>query len=186
MLSDPPRSVYIVLIVVTLILAARLFVWQTRRALWQALIPGGLLAALYMTDHFIEAPREEASRKMEAMAAAATASNPTGFVEHVSQSFDEGGRRKSDLAGSPAWGMIKQYKARVAVWGFTRNDFREICDTEIEIGFSAKGAVPDGQYIEKYVKARFVQDGDKQWRLRAIRFYNPLKPEEESPIPGFP
>jgi hypothetical protein len=107
-------------------------------------------------------------------------------MEHVSESFDEGGRGKRDLQNSPAWNLIRQYQARIVVWDFNRNSYKEINDAEIEIGFRAKASDPEGRFIEKYVKARFVRDGDQQWRLKGIKFFNPLNPEEAAPIPGFP
>lgn len=187
MFADPPRSLYLVLAVATIITGAVCAYHQTRRSFLAFFGIGSILLALYLLDTFVESPREESSRRVKLMAAAATQSNPRAFLEHVASTFEMNGRRKVDLESSPAWGLIRQYSARIAVWGFTRDDFRQVNDSEIEIGFSAKAEEGGGAFLQRYVRATFIREGDA-WRMNAIRFYDlkNLENLKEDPVPGFP
>jgi hypothetical protein len=166
-------------------LAAR---YQTRKSFLIFLAIASLLLALFLVDTFVESPREEATRRMQAMARAATEMRPEAFLEHVSTKFEKNGRTRDDLRTSHVWDLIRQFQARVSVWDFSRENFEAVSDSEIEIFFMAKGESAQGGMVLRYCKARFVRENDGAWKLKSIAFYNPGENgvRTEDPIPGFP
>lgn len=189
LIADPPTSVYLLLAVVAVGAAFYCFRTQTRRSL---LIVVGILLAiglLVLIDELIESPREEAVRRVEAMAEAATASDPVRFLEHLSPSFRYQGADRERVRVSPAWELIRQHQARVAVWGFGRGsqELEYPTENEIEIGFYAKAQVPTHEGLVRYIKARFARQPDGRYLLTTMRMYTPgLSLKTEDPIPGFP
>jgi len=187
-LSDPPQTVYLVLIGVAVgtgVIAARR---QDRKSLVPFAVALGVLLLVYLLDRVGESPREEATRKIYEMAEAATAADGDRFVEHVSKSFDYRGADRERVRKSGAWNEIKSRHARVAVWGFGQDAFERISDAELEIGFYAKAQTPDGQAVLRYIKARFVKDPDGQYRVKTMKFFNPAENglKSDEPIDGFP
>jgi hypothetical protein len=188
-LSDPTRGFYLVLIAFAVVAAVLVGVNRTRRRWLVFGSAAALLLAVYATDALVESPREEATRKVKAMADAATATDPNRFVEHVSPTFAAtGGATREKLRLSPVWGLIRERQARVAVWGFGHDSFDRISTTEVEVGFYAKAEADGGGMVMRYCKTRFVQDPDGQYRMSTIKFYNPADRgiHVEDPIPGFP
>jgi len=187
--SDPPQALYLILIagvIVTGTLAARN---QDRRSFIRLGIALGLLLVLFLVDRFFESPREEANRRVSAMAAAAMAANPDRFMENVSTSFEMRGANRERLKAAPAWGLIRNHRVRVAVWGFSPDTYEEINDKEIEVGFYLKVEVENPQGMAMWdSRARFVKDSDGQYRLKTVKFYNPAEGglNAEVAIPGFP
>jgi hypothetical protein len=187
-LSDPPPAVYLVLIGAVLVTGVIFARYQDRKRLRPLGVALALLGLVYLIDRIFESPREEATRKVEAMAEAATAADPTRFVESVSPSFQYHGADREKLKASGAWHLIRSNNARIAVWDFSRAAFEQISDTELEIGFYAKAQAPGRGALVRYIKARFVKDPDGQWRVKTFGFYNPAEHglNQEEPIPGFP
>lgn len=185
-LSDPSQALYLILVVVAVITGA---VWvrnKSRSNLINFGIALAVLAVLFVIDRLVESPREEASRRVQAMADAATAANPDQFVEHVSSSFDYRGKDRDAVRASAAWGLIRQHNARVAVWGLGRDDFQQVSDSEVEIGFFAKAQTPSNEGLGRYVKARFVRDPDGQYRVKTMKFFELIDTKKEEAIPYFP
>lgn len=188
-LSDPSPSLYLLLIVAAVVAAFVCYRQQTRKSCYVASVFGGVLLLVFTIDVLFESPREEATRKVKAMAAAATAHDADKFVEHVSPSFSVGGGNRDKLKTTISSGIIQQYDVRAAVWDFGRDTFKEISDGEIEIGFMSKGeSLKMSGFVLRYTRARFVRDPDGQWRLKDVKFYNPAENglNAEDPIPGFP
>lgn len=189
-LSDPPLGVYLVLVagvVVTGVMAARN---QDRKSLIRLALALTPLLLLVLLDRLFESPREEATRKVQAMAAAASdPPSPERFVEFFSPTFDMNGKTRDALKTHPVWNTVRSFKTRVAVWGFGHDAYRVISDNEIEIGFYIKGeSQTQGGMIMRYSRARFVKDPDGQYRVKSIKFYKTIDGglNEEDPIVGFP
>lgn len=184
--SDPSLSLYLVLAVAFVIALA---VWsrkRDRKSLLAALAFGLLLLALVLVDRSFESPREQANRRVQLMADAATARDPDRFVEQLSDSFSYRGATKQQMRTSGLWTTLRNFNARVAVWGFGKGEFEEIGENEIEIGFYAKGESPQG-FRMYFMKARFVRDPDGQFRAKTVKFYAPEGGRtNEDPPPGFP
>lgn len=188
-LSDPSPTIFLLLIAAAAGAGWYAFREQTRKSLRPLAVVLGLLLLLFVLDFAFESPREEATRKIQEMADAASNQQPDKFVEHVSERFDAGGSSREKLRNSVAWGIIKRFNARVAVWDFDRSLFEWTGDNEFKIEFLAKGeSRTEGGFVMRYVRATFVRDPDGQYRLRDIKFYNPADKgmRVEEPIPGFP
>src|SRR6266481_4044226 len=103
-----------------------------------------VLLLVYGIDKTYESPREEAVRRVKAMAAAADAKNPDQFVEHLADTIEyRGGSqpvtvKKDEVRSGPFWHMLRQHDARVTVWDFSQGDAKQIDANTIEIGFLAK------------------------------------------------
>ena len=186
-LSDPSSTLYFVLAVIVVITGAFWIKNRTRPTLIAFAGSAALLLGLFLIDRLIESPREEASRRVEAMAAAATAANPDAFLENISKSFNYKGADRERLRQSGAWGLIRQHQARVAVWGLGHDDYSRPNDNEVEVGFYAKAQTPSNEALLRYVKATFVKDPDGAYRLKTFKFFSPgINGRAEDPIPQFP
>ncbi len=187
-LSDPATTLYLVGILLSMVLGAFWYRQRTRPTLIAFLCLVGLTLALFASDYFVESPREAATRKVMLMADAASIPDGDRFVEYISKQFNYNGAGRERIRDSNIWKVIKQYHARVAVWGFGKDDFQMISDNEVEIGFYAKGqsATEQGAVLRRIV-TRFIRDPDGEFRLKSMKFYaleNGGRNEE--PVPGFP
>lgn len=187
MISDPPRTLYLLLIVAGVVAGAVFANRQSRKTLIPFALVFLALLGVYLADFFVESPREEAIRRVQAMAAAATAIQPENFLEHVSTSFEKNGRRRDDLRAASAWDLVRTYQGQVKVWDFSRDEFKQISDRELDLSFMVKGEAANG-FVLRYARARFIRDPDNAWRLKSIAFFNPADQgmKTEEPVPGFP
>lgn len=186
-LSDPTQALYLVLIVIPVVAAVPVARNQDRKSLVRFLACCTPLSFVFLIDRLVESPREEATRKVLAMAEAASAADGTRFVEHISASFSVNGKNREQLRASPIWSTIRGHNARVAVWGYGHDTAEDVAGGDLEIGFYAKGEAPSGVVL-RYCKARFGKDPDGQYRLKGIKFFDPTNRglNAEEPIPGFP
>ncbi len=184
-LSDPSLSLYLVFAVAFIVAAA---IWSRKRgrnSLLAALGFGLLLLGLYLVDVTFESPREQANRRVLAMADAATARDPERFVEQLSDSFNYRGANKQQMRTADIWNVLRNYNARVVVWDLSNADYTEHGDNEIEVGFYVKGEAAQGMKIYR-MKARFVRDPDGQYRVKTVKFFSPEGGNQEDAPPGFP
>jgi hypothetical protein len=185
-LSDPSPTLLMLLLVATVVAVG---LWLRNRKRTNAIVAavfGLLLLLLVLCDQFVESPREEAIRRVIDMTDAATAVEPDRFVSHVSQSFDYKGAKRDQLRTSGAWSFIRQHRATVTAAAFSRDDFEQPTPDTVVIGFLAKGQLPDGQRGMWYTKTTFVRDPDGAYRLKGMKFFNPINTRSEETIPGFP
>lgn len=184
-LADPSPTLLLILGVAAIAAAAVWFSRRTRRPGIVALVLFGLLALLLFLDKTFESPREEAVRRVNAMCAAATASNPDRFVEHVSKSFSLNGANRDRLRTAGAWALIRQHGAVITASGFSRDDVEYVGDNELTIGFMSKGEAQSGLLL-KYTKAKFVKEPDGAWRMAGVQFFDPINTKQADSVPGFP
>lgn len=187
-LSDPPLGLTLVLAVPPVVAAALLARNQDRRSLLVllgCLVP---FALLLLVDWLVESPREEASRRVEAMAVAANAADGTAFVEHLSKSFKYNAADREKVRTSGAWNLVRQHRIVIAVKGLDRSDAVYKSADEVEIGFFVNARTPQSEMpLLKYCRATFVRDPDGQFRAKGIEFYTPgANGRTPDPIPGFP
>jgi ABC-type nickel/cobalt efflux system permease component RcnA len=186
-LSQPPTALYLVLAVGFVIALA---VWYRRRDKKSLLAMSGfgaILLGIYLVDRSAESPREQANRRAQAMAEAATAQDRARFLEQLSDSFNYNGANKEKMRTSGMWDLIRNYNARIAVWGFGTPDYVEHGENEIEIGFYVKGESPGHLPLTRFIRARFVRDPDGQFRAKTVKFYSTDGGlNREDPPPGFP
>ncbi len=186
--SDPPFLLYAILFIGFVVAGAVWYRLRSRKSRIAVGVFALLLGALILIDRFVESPREESVRRVEAMAAAATARDPTRFVEQLAKSFAYNGKTREDVRNSGIWNLIREYNARVAVWGLGKDDFQILSDTEIEFGFYAKGEV-SGQpgALVRHIRTRFVKEADGAYRMKSMKFYSLQNGNRaEEPITGFP
>jgi len=189
-LTDPAAAFYLILLafaVVTGAIAAR---YQDRPSFIRFGVALVILLAVYLVDKSSESPREEAVRRVQAMANAADSKNPDAFIEHVAETVEyrSGGDKpsrltKNDLRASPFWDMLRQFNVHVAVWDFSRDDVKEIDANTIEVGFSAKGE-SDGKPFPLYMRATFKKQPDGSWKLAAFSSFKFENHNEPLVIPN--
>ena len=186
--SDPPFLLYTILVIGFVIGGAAWYRLRSRKSRIAVAVLAVLLGALILIDRLVESPREESVRRVEAMAAAATARDPARFVEQLAKSFAYNGKTRVDVRNSGIWNLIREYNARVAVWGLGKDDFQILSDTEIEFGFYAKGeAAGQPGAVLRYIRTRFVKEADGAYRMKAMKFYSIENGNRaEEPIAGFP
>jgi ketosteroid isomerase-like protein len=188
-LSDPSTGLYLVLLAIVVITGAVAARHQDRPTLIRFAIALAILLALYGIDRAVESPREEAVRRVQAMAAAADAKNPDQFVEQMADTVEYRGGdkpvllKKTEIRNSPFWDTLRQQSVRVTVWDFSRDDVKTSGDDTIEIGFHAKGEMREGM-VPLYMRATFRKQPDGQWKLAAFGSYRFEKHEEVFAIPG--
>jgi hypothetical protein len=192
-LSDPPQALYLVLgaaFVVTGVIAAQ---YQNRRTLIPFVVAFLLLVGLFVIDRMFESPREESVRRAQAIAAAADARNPDQLVAHLADAIEyragDGTAHqftRDDLKNHTFWNTLRHFNVHVAVWDFSRDEVKEIDDNTVEIGFMAKGEVPDGKQIPLYVRATFKRQSDGQFKLTSFRTFEALDRSRPFAIHGFP
>jgi hypothetical protein len=192
--SDPPLGVYLFLALGTIVGFA---VWVNKRSRASLFVFGYFLCCLllvFLLDHLFESPREESVRHVNEMAKAIDDRNKDAFLSHVADSFQYQGDssqpitiQREALRQSPMWSILIQYNINhVAAWDFTRDDFIEVNENTVEIGFLGK-AVVEGKDIPMYFRARFTRQADGQMKLTSLASYDPMKRvNERKGIPNFP
>ena len=193
LLSDPPFAVYLAFVLAAIVCGA---VWINRRTSKALLVFATsllLLGGLFLLDRLFESPREEAKRRVEAMAKAADARDVDAFLANVADTFQYQGESEAhrtvtreELRRSGLWSVLRQYNVHVATWDFDRNDVVEIDPITVEIGFLGKGEA-DGKQAPMYFRARFTRQSDGTMKLTALSSYDALKrTNERKSIPNFP
>ena len=198
LLSDPPQVLYLilggVLVVAGLVATQR----QGRRALVVFAAVFFLILALFLIDRVVETPREEAVRRTQVLAMAADAKNPGTFsrdvfAEQLAEkvtiaSGNETGKTltRDEVKKHPFWQTLQTFNVHVAVWGFSRDDVKQLDDKTVEIGFMGKGEIDGGKQIPAYVRATYSKQPDGSFKLSALRTFDPINHKEGLPIPGFP
>lgn len=193
-LSDPPQTVYLLLgavLVVTAAVAARK---QDRKSLVPFGIALGVLLLVLLLDRALESPREEAVRRVQAMAHAADTRNPDAFVAHIADRLEYKGMgntpitvTREQVKASGFWHVLRAHNVHVAAWDFSRDDVVEIDDKTVEVGFLAKGETPDGKQFPVYMRATFTRQANGEMKLTRFESYDPMKRKNEAVnIPNFP
>jgi hypothetical protein len=191
-LSDPPSVVYLVLAAVALVAG---LVWLNRRTRKSLLVFLGVLAlvgVVFLIDRLFESPREEAVRRVQAMARAADHGDAEAFASHLADTVkyqDAGGVKtltREQLRHAGFWGLLRQFNVHVATWDFARADVVESGDNTVEIGFLGK-AEAESKQIPMYFRATFARQPDGSMKLTALSSYDPVKRQNErATIPNFP
>lgn len=192
-ISDPPQFVYLALGAVVVVLGAIAAQRQNRKAAIPFFAAVAVLLAVFLLDRFLDSPREEAVKGVQAMAAAADAGNPDEFVKHVADSFVYHSENppqtvtREQMKTSAFWGMLKQLSAHVAVWNFSRDDVKVIDDNTVEVGFMAKGERKGSmEQVQLYCRATFKRQSDGKLRLTEFRTFDAMNHSKPFTIPGFP
>lgn len=186
-LSDPPNVVYLLLFAAVVVTGAIAFRRQDKKSVIPFAISALLLLALWLIGFLTESPREEAKRRIEAMAKAAHEKNPDAFVAHAADrvEYNGGTLNKEQVRTMGLWNLLKQYDVEVAVWDFDPEQVKQISPTEIEIGFAGQGKA-QGTPVPFYFRATFAKQPGGEFLLTKLSSYDYVKRTELKAIPNFP
>jgi hypothetical protein len=176
-------SVYIILFLIGCVL---LVLWWQRRE--RGLLYGvgaiGLVALLYfLLDIVRETPQEKVEAAIKEMADAAGKHDLDRLFRHVSDGFKYHGHDK------------KEFRARVRsaleTYSVTNVHVKDLRFLKIDVDAGRMtvriaGTASTNQEwgMALPCEVDFVREGDGQWRMKTIRFYNPVLSDEEWDIPG--
>ncbi len=185
-LSDPAPTVYAIVAVMAIALWAIYLRSRKKKDLFSAIGGVAVLLAIFLIDRFVESPREESTRKMQEMSALSANKNWDDMFKHVSDSFNYKSPNGGQTDKKTLLQKVKSVEAYVdkgfVAWDFSRNDFKQMDDKTVELGFRAQAK--DRPETVVYVKATFVKDPDGQWRLGGFICYEPVNTKERRAIPG--
>ena len=191
-LTDPPQALYLVLgglLVVTALVAAQR---QDRRTAIPFAAAFFLMLAAFLIDKLNESPREEAVRRAMLMAAAADAMRPDAFAEQLAEQVtirtgpsQSKTLTREELKKHPFWDTLRTFDVHVAVWGFDRENARQVDPNTVEIGFMGKGEA-QGKPFPVYVRATYSKQPDGSYKLSSMGTFDPMKHDEYVAIPNFP
>jgi hypothetical protein len=184
-LSDPPAAGYLLLLVVGLVAGGVWWTQRTRAALVTAGVALALLVMWLVCATFGESPREQAVRKVEAMAAAIGRKELAGVMVHLAQSFRYGSATRAVVQAAAQQHLQAQTVDRVQVWDFDRASVQPTA-TELKLECRVKlvGGQADGFSFFRCPLV-FVREADGEWRLQSFRLLNPATEHaEEFRLPG--
>jgi len=181
-LIDPPVTVFLFIGTLVIILGALWYREPTRRALVRFAVVAALVGGYWLFAAVFESPREEAVRRMQAMADASVARNLDELFKHVSKKFqykgglDAAGLRASAERAPAEWGGA-------AVSGFDRDEVVYVDDKTVKIGFFATAK---GLGVVFWCVATFQKESDGAYRLVTFLLYNPIQKDTVAPevVPG--
>jgi len=184
-LSDPTLGVYLALLLAALVGVG---VWlrnRTRRTAVFAAVAVGLLLALFGLDLAFESPREECVRKVEAMAAAANARNWPAVGRHLAEKFEYAGRTKAKFLADVA-PVAAHHEATANFKSFDRDNFEELADGRVRIGFVGQFSTPAHGTLIVYLEAVFVKEADGAYRMQTFKVYDHITRTKggEQTLPG--
>jgi hypothetical protein len=170
-LSDPPPVALVVFGVLVLILGG-LAARYRKKPLLAAFTGLVLLFVAWLVVALLtESPREEAVRRVTAMAAAVEKKDWAAFGEHISDSFQKDKLKKADVKGYFDHGTALNLRA--AVWDFALTDPPRVTDAEVVIAFEARASPPSGEPFLRRIEATFVKDPDGKFRLKTYETFLP-------------
>jgi energy-coupling factor transporter transmembrane protein EcfT len=180
LLSDPPPVALVVFGVLVLVAGGLCARYRKRPLLAVFTLLTLLFLAWVTTALLVESPREEAIRRVNAMADAVTAKDWAKFSENVSESFDWSGKKKADLKGY--FDQAGQSNARAAAWNFDLTDPPVVTDTEVRLRFDAV-AEGSGKKVPFHFHTTFVKDPDGKFRMRGFESFDYIQKNQPAPFP---
>jgi hypothetical protein len=197
-LAEPPPSLYVVLLIATIIpLFAAFFLRlpapkrgekQKKPATKTILAAISavailLLFALYTCDRMFESDREQIIRKMNEMSDGVRERNLNRVFNNVSESFRYGTANKSQLRQAAEHAQQIGTVDELATWDLNLGEVnKEDAKATIEFRFKIKGnAMGENQFL---CRGHFVRDPDGQWRLAGFEVYPPTGFKDEYRVPG--
>jgi hypothetical protein len=191
-ISDPPQTIYLVLLAAVIVSA---LVWLNRREKRSLYAFFGVLAVtalVVLLDRLIESQREEAVRRVQAMMTAADRRDHESFASHLADTVKYQGEQgeitftRDQLRRHSFWTLLGQFNVHVAAWDFSRDDVRWPDANSVEIGFLAKGELrgDGGKQFPFYFRATFARQADGQMKLARLASFDPLNREKRLSIPG--
>jgi hypothetical protein len=187
-LSDPPQTIYLLLLA-AVILAG--LVWlnrRERRALYVFLGVLGVTALVVLVDRLLESPREEAVRRVHAMMEAADRRDPDAFAGQLADKVTYVGEQspeeftREQLRSHHFWSLLRQFNVHVAAWNFALLERPD--ENTVVIGFMAKGELPDRKQLHYHFRATFTRQGDGQMKLSRLESFDPMSHNKRVGVRG--
>jgi hypothetical protein len=177
-------SVYAFLLLVGGIL---LVLWRSlrdRQALKVVAAVAGLALLYFLLDILHETPREKVEATIKEMADAASKHDLDRLFRHVSENFKYQNSDKKAFRD-----RVRSALDRYDVKNIRVKDLRFL-NMDLDAGrmtVRVGGTASTNQEWSMALPCEldFVREGDGEWRMKAIRFYNPVLTAEEWSIPGF-
>jgi hypothetical protein len=169
-LSDPPA--FLTLVVVLAILATGFVWWRNRSRTTQIAFVIAVIIGLafFVISWRWESPREQAHRRVQGVIDAMNRYDAGSAMPHVSDRFDYRGAKKGDLKQSQLNSIIRDRRANIQAWGFSRENVEYATD-RCTIAFSVNVTGDIGSRLGFYVKATVGKDTDGEYRLTGFNVY---------------
>lgn len=195
-LAQPPRSLYILLLIAAMLpLLAAFFLPSAKRdpkrkkpstkavSLALSALALLLLAALAIFDKGHESDSEQIERKLHEMSDGVRERNLRKTFEHVSDSFKYGMAGKSILMQRGEQAQQAGQVEEIPIWDIKVDDVgKEDTKAKAEFRIKVKGsAFAENQFL---VRAFFVRDPDGQWRMQTFEVYSPTGFADRIQVPG--
>jgi len=158
--------------------------WQYRdRRLLYALGAVCLAVLFYfLLDKMYETPREKVARALDEMAEAVNKHDVDALFRHFSDNFRHGDADKKAFRDKVRH-ALDAYGVQNAAIKDIRYLKMNLDAGRITVRFSGVADNTTGWRLLP-CEADFVRESDDEWRMKAIRFYNPVQTDKEEPIPG--
>lgn len=185
-LADPPPFLTITILLATLV---TVFVWwrnRSRKSLVALAVAAIIAVAFFVISWRWESPREQAYRRVQGVIDAMNRYDTGAALAHVSDRFEYRGARKNDLRQAPLNAILRERRANIQAWGFSR-DTTEYDADRCTISFSVNVTGDLGSRIGFFVKATVARDADGEYRMIGFRVYENTLQGANSPefiVPG--
>jgi hypothetical protein len=167
-------TIYVGLAIVGIVLVALWF--RDRRRTWLYALGGlALLAgAFFLLDLTIETPPKQIRRKLQEMAQGVKKKDSKAILAHLSDQFEWEGMNKAEFHKAVDHVLQMDLVTDLVIWD------EKFPDSSGKVIFQAK---PKGAALGKMekafyrIRAEFVRDPDKQWRLKTFTVHDPVNGE---------
>jgi ketosteroid isomerase-like protein len=164
-----------------------LVLWRMypRRGLLVAVVAIAALAGLYfLLDRLVETPREQIERKLVVeMREAVKARDVDAIFKYIAADFRFRGQNREAFHGYVADALRAGLVEDVIIYDVSFPDGGD--DRTRPVEFMAKPKAPWAENQPAYrVTAKFVREGDGQWRLQSFEVYNPVLGQQPMDIPN--
>ena len=164
-----------------------LVLWWSRRdrhALKAVAAVAGVVLLYFLLDVLHETPREKVEATIKEMADAASKHDLDRLFRHVSDNFKYQSSDKKAFRD-----RVRSALERYDVKNVRVKDLRFL-NMDVDAGRMTVRVAGTASTNQEWSMALpceldFVREGDAEWQMRAIRFYNPVLNAEEWSIPGF-
>jgi hypothetical protein len=167
-------TIYLILAVAAVILIALWFRDRRRGWLYGLGVVALLAGVFFLLDLSVETPTKQIKRKLQLMAQGVRKKDTKAIFDHVSDEFNWEQLNKA---------QFKEVVDRLVQNGMV-NDLviwdEKFPDADGSVVFMAKPKAPGLLKDEAMfrVRAKFVRDPDKQWRLKSFTVHNPINDEQ--------
>jgi hypothetical protein len=159
--------------------------WMNRRAkyLLGVAAAAALIALLWLLTRLVVTERQQLELNVRAMAEAVVEGKADVLLNYFAGDFEFQGRKRKDLADGVVRGAKQFQVTEIVISAF---DVEELKDLRATVFFRAtvRHRGEDRPYLVA-CRASFVKENER-WRVREVRFYNPLVNQNQPialPIP---